>query len=250
MKKQLSLLSTIFLGSVLISTVGTNVSLAAPTAEVDSNATLKAVAGTEPVKPVNPTDPKDPSKPGPIQPADNGNEISQTGPLQINYLSNLNFGDDISITSKTVTANVKDESTRFFQISDLRGTGAGWDLNVKLGDFLPESGGTTEDVIKGASITFKNGVARTSNDINAQGTDDNPATVPSELVLSSGSASVSKMMSAEAGNGRGTWIAAFDKPASEVDNSNITFSAPTNNISANTNYTAKLTWQLVDSPAQ
>lgn len=239
MKKTTMLLSTLALGAIAATTL-----TADAFADTTSNATIQAVAGGEtPVSPVDPENPKDPSKPGPTDPED-GNTTDQTGPLQINYLSNLNFGNNIAITSKTITANVKNDTPRFFQVSDLRGTAAGWKMNVSLGDFTPTDTKNTDKPITGATIKFQNGEAATSNDaVNGVDVD---AAVTHDVTLSAGSTGVQTLMSADKGTGRGTWLARYTAKSGASDNENIVFSAPTNSISANTSYQAILTWQLVD----
>lgn len=241
MKKNITVLSTLALGVVAATGFATT-NFAAE--DATSKATIQAVAGGDtPVAPVDPTDPKDPNGQGPTDPND-GTTTGQTGPLQINYLSNLNFGDNIAITSKTVTANVKNDTPRFFQVSDLRGTAAGWKLNVSLGDFMPTGTTSTSKAITGASIAFKNGEAVTSNDA-LNGVDVDAATTH-DVTLSAGNTAVQTLMSADQGTGRGTWLARYTAKSGASDNENIVFSAPTNSITASTGYQATLTWQLVD----
>ncbi len=243
MKKQVKLISVISLSAIFMASFGTTI-MAAEGENAESNATIKAIAGgNTPVKPVNPTDPKDPTKPGPTDPND-GNTTEQTGALQINYLSNLDFGSDIEITSKTVTANVKNDTPRFYQVSDLRGTAAGWKLNVSLGDFVPTDTKNTNKPITGATISFKNGEAVTSNDT-VNGSDVDLAKTH-DISLSAGNTGVQTLLSADKGTGRGTWLARYTAEAGATDNEHIVFSAPTNSITANTGYKATLTWQLVD----
>lgn len=243
--KNIKLFSTV----LVLASLGAGTAIFAQAAVVNdatSKATLTAKAGNGGSDPVDPDDPTDPGK---KTDPDKGNGVkpdNQTGALTIDYLSNLNFGTDIALTGRTVSANVVDETTRFFQVSDLRGTGTGWQLNVTLGDFV---NGTKS--IKGASITFKNGEVRSSNESQTE----QAATVPvddgsNQIKLSAGATEVTPMLKATAGNGRGTWLAAYPTPASStVGNSNIVFSAPTTSIDANTAYTSTLTWQLQDSPS-
>lgn len=239
MKKNIILASSLVLGTLSLATFSTQ-SYAEVVNEATTNASLTAKesdSGSDPVDPDNPDDPNqstDPDKDNGVKPG------NQTGPLQIDYLSNLNFGTDIAITGQTVQANVQDLKTRFCQVSDLRGTGAGWKLNASLGDFKNK-----DKTITGAKITFTNGEARTSN---ADKT-DKAATVKSEIVLNAGGA-VDTMLSATEGNGRGVWLAAYPVPAgAATGNSNIVFEAPTNNIDADTAYTAVINWQLLDGPS-
>lgn len=233
MKKQLTLFSIAALGALAM-TAGPINAKAEVVKEAGSEATITAVAGEETVIPVNPDKPDEPGNNNP----EDGTETGQTGPLQINFVSHLNFGTDIKITSKNVTANAKNTKTPYFQVSDLRGNGEGWSLKVSLGEFKAAG---SEKTIPGATVAFNNGVAVTSNETN-----DNPATT-SDLVLDVAGTS-KPMLTATKGNGRGTWLAAYPKTAGAVDNDKIVFNAPTNSIDANTDYTSVLTWQLTDTP--
>lgn len=230
--KKMTIISTAALGAILAVNAGINTVAAA---DVESKATIQAIAGTDPVAPV---DPDQPEQPGTVDPED-GNETNQSGPLQINYVSHLKFGNDIKITSKTVKANAKNTNTPYFQVSDLRGTGAGWSLNVSLGDFKNTSGNKT---IKGATISLINGEAVTSNETN-----ENPAETK-DVVLTAGETAAKPLMTAAAGNGRGTWVARYTNNTGTPENNKIVFEAPTNSIDANTQYEAVLTWQLSDRP--
>lgn len=242
MKKNMKLVSVLMLGALTTTALATT-TFAEEGENATSKATIQAVAGGDtPVNPVNPTDPKNPDSLGPTDPND-GTNTGQTGSLQINYLSHLNFGENIAITSKTTTANVKNNTPRFFQVSDLRGTGAGWKMNVSLGEFIPSDTNNTNKPITGATIKFQNGEAVTSND--AVDGIDIDAAVTHDVTLSAGTA-VQTLMSADKGTGRGTWLARYTAKSGASDNENIVFSAPSNNITANTNYQAILTWQLVD----
>lgn len=203
--------------------------------DATSNATITTLAGTDPVDPVDPTNPDKPGE----NPGNEGNNTGQTGPLQINYVSNLLFGDQVKLTGKTVEANIVNTATPYFQVSDLRGTGAGWKLNVTLGDFEQTQDKTK--TIKGAQIQFSNGSVRTSNS-----TQGNAATT-SDLTLFAGATGATALLTADKGKGRGTWLAAYDKVASEATNSKVKFSAPTESIDAQTPYEATLTWQLADA---
>lgn len=230
--------SVIFLGITAltaVSSAGSVVGVAETVQNADSTATIKAVAGT---KPVTPVDPEKPSEPGTNGPGE-GNETGQGGSLQINYVSHLVFGEDIAITEKSITTSVKNTNTPYFQVSDLRGTGEGWSLKVSLGNFKSVD---SDKVIKGATVAFNNGAVATSNETN----EDAPATKAIKLVA--GDNASQPMMTATAGTGKGTWLAKYTNTSGVAENDKIIFNAPTNNISANTQYVSALTWQLTDSP--
>ncbi|MGX7015033.1 WxL domain-containing protein [Vagococcus silagei] len=225
MKKALS----IVLLSTAILVTATSVHAAEPK-KIDSDATIQMKAGT---KPVDPVDPVDPTKPGP----DTG--TGQGGEMQINYVTNLDFGSDVAITSGTTKANVGTKFVPYFQISDLRGTGAGWALKATLGDFVSKTDSSRK--IAGATLTFDNPKIMTNNSDKTEAAEGT-----GKQVLTAGGGS-SVMMKAAKGNGRGTWLVTY--PAKDLkDNSNIKFEAPSKNIDSNTQYGAKITWELYDGP--
>ncbi len=232
MKKYISLISLMSLSALAVAT------LAPATAQaVESNATITAIAGSDPVKPVDPTDPTNPTDP--TDPGNGGETPEQPGDLQINVVPNLNFGDKVEITPKTVSTSLKNETTPFAQVSDLRGTGAGWSLNVSLGNFLS----TDNKAIVGATISFSGGEAVTSNQLTEN------AAVTNNIKLTAGSTGAQSLMKATAGNGKGTWLARFvNTGTAATGNTKIMFEAPTDQVMANTAYKAIMTWQLADTP--
>ncbi len=228
MKKSISLISLVSLSALTFMTLSSTIAQA-----VESNATISAVAGSEPVKPV------DPSKPDEGGDGNGGETPDQPGSLQINVVPNLNFGDKVKITPKTVSTSLKNEKTPYAQVSDLRGTGAGWSLNVSLGNFLS----TDNKAIVGATISFTGGEAVTSNQ-----TTDNAA-VTNNIKLTAGSTGAQSLMKATAGNGKGTWLARYvNTGTAATGNTKIMFEAPTDQVMANTAYKAIMTWQLADTP--
>lgn len=227
-------MSGLSLSVIALTTLNSTKAAAEGPAAVNSNATITAIAGTDPVRPVDPNKPTDPGD------GNGGVTPEQSGPLQINVVPNLYFGDQIKITPGTLKTSLKNEKTPYAQISDLRGTGAGWSLNVSLANFTSTQGKT----INGAKISFTGGEAVTSNQSN-----DNAA-LTNDITLSAGDTGKQPLMKATAGNGRGTWVARYTNTSTEsTGNTKIVFEAPSDKIDANTSYTAVLTWQLTDTPA-
>ncbi|EHL2520593.1 WxL domain-containing protein, partial [Listeria monocytogenes] len=123
----------------------------AVTSEGDSKATVKFKAGTgvvNPVDPENPTKPIDPLDPS--NPTDPG--TGNTGSLTLDYVSSVNFGEhEVSSTEQSYSSTSRKP---FIQISDRRGTGAGWKVTATATAFQNEDGAAS---LSGATLSFKNG---------------------------------------------------------------------------------------------
>ncbi len=96
-----------------------------------------------------PLDPDDPTKD--LDPADPDDTTHQNGPLSLDYVSSIDFG-----TQKVITEQKIYQSTSlkpFIQITDNRGTGAGWKVTAAASSFNDG----TKDTLSGAKITLNNG---------------------------------------------------------------------------------------------
>ncbi|MGE7948832.1 WxL domain-containing protein [Lysinibacillus sp. NPDC093688] len=229
---------------------------------------FKSNDGGEPTPPVDPTDP-DPEKPvNPIDPVDpeDPNKPGQGtgGPLSLDFASSLNFGTNNKITTKDVTyyANAQkivdkaDNSKskyvpNYVQISDNRGTNAGWKLTVKQeGQFSNDDAGTLNKTLKGAVIKFSD------PKISGQtGTEEAKPTAAKDIVLVPGDAS--DVMSAEKGKGAGLWVNLWGEKTEEMTdddgkkvqkNKAITLFVPGSTQKDAVRYSTKLTWNLSDVP--
>ncbi|PFR63693.1 cell surface protein, partial [Bacillus cereus] len=74
----------------------------------------------------------------------------------MDYVSNIEFGEH-EINSGTQVYNAQNENP-FIQVSDNRGTGAGWKLSATASEFKNEDG---SKILKGAELSFKNGEVKT-----------------------------------------------------------------------------------------
>ena len=179
----------------------------------------------DPDNPVGPIDPIDPDDNPP-----SNDPTGNTGDLRIDYISNIDFGTQ-TISGKTETyITEKPASLTESQVSDLRGTGAGWHLQVNYDTEKP--GFTSEDkTLSGAELTLPSGTAKSVA--------DNKATPPatSEVVVNDAAQNI---MTAAANTGLGTW-------ADEMDTANVSLKVPSGNLVGD--YTATLVWTLSDAPA-
>ena len=84
------------------------------------------------------------------------------GPLSIDYASNFNFGtQEITSADKTYFAaatTLTDKTTRpnWVQVTDNRGTLAGWSLSLQASEFTNGKTGTGS-VLSGATLKLENG---------------------------------------------------------------------------------------------
>jgi hypothetical protein len=223
------------------------------------------------VKDTTPENPKDPDKPGTDieEPGDGEGPKGNGDGLSIDYAPNLNFGTH-KVTTSAITAyaygvgSKKDGSfarSNYVQVSDKRGTQAGWKLTLKQGAQFKTA---TDDVLTAAAITLKSPRL-------VYGTEDTIPTYKPSTVLTSDTeltpgTSVT-VMTAAAKEGMGTWLTAWGakdntddvspykddagtlKTDAAATSGNVTLSIPKNTPILAQEYTTTLTWTLADTPA-
>lgn len=214
------------LPTLLISAFILGGAVVANAAEKDASSTAKIGLQTS-------DDNNDPSTPI-VDPDDNDGQTNDptgdTGNLRIDYVSNIDFGTQtIGSSIKTYTAQ-KPNKSMLAQVSDLRGTGAGWTLQVNY-----DGKGFTDgdNTLKGAKLTLPTGEAATTADNIAV---DQPAATYNVSVNDS----AQTIMSAAANKGLGVWGDKMDPAAVHLE-------VPAGNLAGN--YTATLVWTLSDAPA-
>ncbi|MBO0473621.1 WxL domain-containing protein [Enterococcus ureasiticus] len=159
-----------------------------------------------------------------VKPATNS-----SGSLTIDAVSSFNFGTiKVGVTSKT--AETTNGEKLGVQVRDVRGTGAGWALNVKVGTFT-----NTTDSTKtlSASVSIPKGTV-------SNGVDSTQGVVAKAVVLNQ---SYANIMNAPKDTGMGRWLDAFESTTDKVTLQNIAQNAYTGS------YTATMNWQLVDAPS-
>ena len=155
-------------------------------------------------KPVRPVDPTNPDGPNPGTP----------GPLSIDYASSLDFGsNEISNKDQTYFARAQTyrnpdgsaselATANYVQVSDLRGTNAGWVLKVKQnGQF--RNAETLHKELTGATVAF------TEPSVRSNATDVLPPTATANIQDAAGAETV--VMQAPEKTGAGTWITLWGK---------------------------------------
>ncbi|CAD5897953.1 MULTISPECIES: WxL domain-containing protein [Carnobacterium] len=183
--------------------------------------------------PVNPLDPDDPNVPDPIDESDPNNPgTGQDGPLSIDYVSNIKFGEH-KITGKNIAYKAKNANP-FVQVTDLRGAGEGWSLSAKMSEF--KSG---NKVLRGATLAMKDGVVKA-------GSSSNISLAPTKSDILFDNTESKLVMNAVNKGGRGTWLTVW--PGVNQANEAIQLHVMAGTPEANTEYTSSITWELEDAP--
>jgi hypothetical protein len=191
---------------------------------------------TDPVDPENPDNPFTPDKPA----------TGENGPLSIDYVSDFDFGTQ-SITTADETYHAaltagKDATgasitkPNYVQITDNTGSSLGWSLNVKQ---VAQLASGTND-LKGAQISLSNLEAVTNSASNAVA-----PTVTSAFNLIPGT--VTKVTTADANQGEGTWVTRFGKDSVEGADA-VSLNVPGASVKKAATYTSTLQWTLTQTP--
>lgn len=150
----------------------------------------------------------------------NGSE----GPLSFKSAPNIAFASDITLNgaSQTVSAQTVDAPV---SVSDLRGTGAGWDVSVTRTAFQTADGSHTLNGV----LTLPAGTASAT-------ANDSKAPTTNQVVVNDQAASVE---SAATGSGLGSWDDTLDAKGVTLQIPNGAYAGA---------YTSTLTWTLADAP--
>jgi len=231
---------------------------AADVAKYQSNGQVEFTPSTDPTDPTDPTQPGNPVQP--IDPTDPTNPVNPgtPGPLSIDFASSFDFGKQaISSSDKVYTAAAQAYyklgadgkptgdlvyGPDYVQVTDNRGTLAGWVLTVTQdGQFTSGTG----HVLDGAVVTLKDGnvVTASSSDkpTPAQNTDLTPGTA-------------SLVMSAAKGQGGGTFLNDWGTKSNltsedQPHTNSVTLSVPGRTTKYAETYKTTLTWNLSDVPS-
>ncbi|CAM3619692.1 WxL domain-containing protein [Erysipelothrix sp. HDW6B] len=197
-----------------------------------SNVGVEFVAET-PTEPVKPVDPTDPTKP--LEPGDGGEGTGNIGPLTIDYVPQISFGEQ-KLTRKVTTMNSTTQKP-FVQVTDVRGTGQGWNLQASLGEF---TNGT--HVLPNAKLVLENGAVKTGDTLDKNA----PVTSNKIELTSSKDNNFVDIMNADTDHGMGTWITTWLAQDSK-SNDKVTLNLDTRDARVG-NYNATITWNLIQTP--
>ncbi len=205
-------------------------------------------------------DPNDKDKEETVYPGDPGNEVHPNGPLVIDYISRYHFGEvPMSGNNATYNANLdklKDTPTsptfdvpNFIQVTDNRGTNAGWTLGVRMSQEFTTAKGVKLD---NTSITFKNTemFKRSSNESNAPSV----FSAGKQVTVSLANTGFTTIGAAKGtgDEGVGSWAVTHghvvgDTAANAAESVQLFVPGKSKKIKGEA-YTAKVEWLLTDEP--
>lgn len=220
------LMSTILLG------VSTSALAAENTKSVgDSTAGIHLTTGeATPTTPVDPVDPTKPLTPDPENPA-----TGNAGPLSLDYVSNITFGEN-EISTSNLYYGV--DLNPFVQVTDTRGTGAGWSLKASISSFANEN---KDKNLAGAQLSLLNSNVKSSDGLAT----DKP--VASNVIFNE-TDELQPVMTAAESTGKGTWLNVWSGTEGQTENKNVQLYVPASSIAADTKYSATITWELTHAP--
>lgn len=214
------LLSTLALG--FATAAHAEVTIDEGTKQISSDATIKVNPGAE-----VPTTPEDKNEPD--------GTTNQKGPLSIDNVIVFAF-DEMNLSGLTQKIPLVNKAPQNVQVTDTRGTGAGWNLQVKQTPLVDEAG-TKE--LRGAYISLALGGVvpgkdNVSSDLMPEAIDYSATAVDKGVFQ--------KIMTAEENNGLGTWLMYFNKDSSD----DIQLVVPSGNMVGD--YAGTVLWALSDTP--
>jgi hypothetical protein len=180
----------------------------------DTNGIVSFIPGenTPPVHPITP-DPNDPVKPS--NPDGTDPQPGTGGPLSIDFVSSFDFGNHpLSNKDETYSAKAQKYSDgtthtpNYVQVSDLRGTNAGWVLTVKQLDEFKSTTQTKHDTLKGAAISL------TTNRVSSNSEEEAPDAFEINSLTPLAETTV---MQADNGKGSGTWVNRWGEAEHVID---------------------------------
>ncbi|MET3564185.1 hypothetical protein ABID30_003282 [Enterococcus rotai] len=182
--------------------------------------------GTNPILPIPPT----------------GNK----GPLTIDAVSSFVFpnakisGEALTVVGESAQVNGS-AGTMGAQVTDSRGSGAGWTLKAKITDFTGTDTDNTARTLKGAVLTLPQGQVKTSDTATTVADANKPV---SNAVSLNGTDQ--KLLTATEGNGLGVWYVNFENNTQGAAQKEVKLYVPTGNFKAD--YKATISWTLTEAP--
>lgn len=212
-------------------------------ATYDSTGTITYTPSTDPTNPVDPTDPTQPASPE--NPDGTLPNPGTAGPLSIDFASSFDFGTQkITSSDMTYTAAAQkfaDGTTgpNYVQVTDNRGTLAGWSLSVtQNAQFSTGSTGTGSELDGSQMILSKGHIVSASAA---------PADKYAAITALTPGVQSATILGATNDNGAGTNLLDFGD-ASNADTA-VSLTVPGATTKLSQAYTTDLTWTLSDTPA-
>lgn len=202
-----------------------------------------------------PVDPNLPDPNHPLKPKDPDGTKPQPGmrgPLSIDFISIFDFGNhDISNQDQTYFAKSQKyfetnySSQNYIQVTDNRGTLAGWVLRLREEGQLKETKAGKYPELKGAFLSLLDPQAESNTDSSAPNVQALPELIPNSDQI---------IAQADKGSGAGTWVIRWGsqkdlvKKTSEELTSKVQLFVPGSTGKDASPYTTTLTWTLSSLP--
>lgn len=238
---KIAMVGTLGLGIAALGS--TNSAFAADDKDYESDAKIEFEQNTDPTNPVDPKDPDEESDPDDKD--DKDNEEAKKGPLSIDYASSLDFGeqeissDDKVYDVKPIDIGDDEERAPFVQVTDKRGSLAGWNVTVTQESQLKTGDGDDDAELKGAEITMSEGQVNGTQDTEGVSGNEEFTLTPEES---------SDVFDAEEDHGAGTFTNSFGDD--DTPEKGAQLSVPAGTKIEEDDYSADLTWTLTDAPAE
>ena len=227
MKKFNKILTALSLGLI-------GAGLYTPTVDaLTSNATVDFTNPTQAPAIVNPDNPGG----EPLENPETDGEVSgEFGSLTLDYVSNFDFGSH-ELNRNEQNYFAENQRTPFAQVTDVRGTGAGWRLVAQFNGFTQDGNAS----LQGAEINLTNSeLVTTQDNMNTA-----PTTSSAGIVLNQNAADITI---AEEGQGKGTWLTKWaDDDNAAAFNQSVVLSVPAAVATAG-EHTGTITWTLYNTP--
>lgn len=200
----------------------------------------------KPVTPINPIDPEKPIKPG------------TNGPLSIDYVSDFQFGEQmISTKDQTYYALPQvfegelPDTANYIQVTDKRGTSAGWDLSVSQADNFKSTVDTENNELEGLELT----IDASTGELNSTSDSEKPT---AKKVVLNGAGSSGEVLAADYLEGTGSWTSTIgelmENPNEEkveetpIVNKGVELFIPGDVQTDAVTYSTTLNWTLEQKP--
>lgn len=250
--KKLILKSTVLTATLIIVPTLAQSVKADTAASYNSTGQVTFTPNTDITGPVDPSDPSLPYQPTDPTNPDGKPDPGTSGPLSIDFASSFDFGTHPVGTTGVVYAAAQSgtdssgaTTTRdnYVQVTDKRGSFAGWSLTVTQDSQFSTTAG---DQLVGAALTLGNGA------IQGKAT-SLPANVSTETTVLTPGVTSGIILGATEGNGVGTSLLNFGSADGKTNaDSSVALDLGTVVNASNQKaqaYTANLTWTLGDTPA-
>lgn len=191
--------------------------------QVSSDATITVNPGAK-----VPTTPENPNIPD--------GTTNQDGPLSIDNVIVFAF-EEMNLSGTTQRIPLEAKTAQNIQVTDTRGTGTGWNLQIKQ---TPLVDSATDHELKGAYINLVAGTVVAGND---NVTPEAAPTTSANGAVYATKGEFQKIMTAEKDNGMGTWKSFFNQEDATTD---IELVVPSGNMVGN--YAGTVVWALTDGP--